>query len=61
MTTTRARRATAAHGNPADCGRRVVRGGSWVFEPGIARSASRGGVEPGFRDDNLGFRLARTL
>jgi len=44
-----------------DCGRRVVRGGSWVDGPGGARAAYRIGGEPGDRVSNLGFRLARTL
>ena len=44
-----------------DCGRRVVRGGSWGNRPGDARAAFRLWVEPGLRDNNLGFRLARTL
>jgi formylglycine-generating enzyme required for sulfatase activity len=44
-----------------DCGRRVARGGSWDNVPDFARSASRGGFEPGDRGNNLGFRLARTL
>jgi len=44
-----------------DCGRRVVRGGSWGGFPGLARAAYSLGYEPGVRFDNLGFRLARTL
>jgi formylglycine-generating enzyme required for sulfatase activity len=44
-----------------DCGRRVVRGGSWGDEPQNCRCANRGWVEPGGRVSNLGFRLARTL
>ena len=41
--------------------RRVVRGGSWVNDPRICRSAYRDRVEPGIRVISLGFRLARTL
>ncbi|MBL8424305.1 MAG: SUMF1/EgtB/PvdO family nonheme iron enzyme [Candidatus Accumulibacter phosphatis] len=44
-----------------DCGRRVVRGGSWLDGPGGARAACRNWVGPGGRDNGLGFRLARTL
>ena len=43
------------------CGRRVVRGGSWGDGPVLARAAFRLGVEPGNRNNNTGFRLARTL
>jgi formylglycine-generating enzyme required for sulfatase activity len=41
-------------------GGRVVRGGSWAFHPGRARSAFRYGWPPVGRYDNLGFRLARS-
>ncbi len=44
-----------------DCGRRVVRGGSWSSSPEIARAAFRDRGGPGDRLNNLGFRLARTL
>jgi len=44
-----------------DCGRRVLRGGSWGFIPRDLRSASRGRNAADYRDDNIGFRLARTL
>jgi formylglycine-generating enzyme required for sulfatase activity len=44
-----------------DCGRRVVRGGSWDGNPDDARSAYRDWLEPGLRSYDLGFRLARTL
>ncbi len=36
---------------------RLVRGGSWSANPGICRSASRGGFEPDFRNFNFGFRV----
>ncbi len=43
------------------CEKRVLRGGSWNFEPDIARSAKRyGGVTAG-RYGITGFRLARML
>ncbi len=37
---------------------RVVRGGSWDIIGGNVRSADRAGFTPGYRFDNLGFRLA---
>lgn len=43
------------------CERRVLRGGSWVNNPSHLRSASRGGYRPTIRNDNVGFRIARTL
>jgi formylglycine-generating enzyme required for sulfatase activity len=44
-----------------DCSRRVLRGGSWGFDPGDLRSARRGRVLPDLRVNGLGFRVARTL
>ncbi|MDP6342021.1 MAG: formylglycine-generating enzyme family protein, partial [Alphaproteobacteria bacterium] len=44
-----------------ECGRRVLRGGSWVSGPGFLRSAIRFRVRTGSRNSNYGFRLARTL
>ena len=44
-----------------DCSHRVHRGGSWYFYPQILRSAHRGAGAPGLRDNDIGFRLARTL
>jgi len=44
-----------------ECGRRVLRGGSWVSEPGFLRSVGRGGDSAGLRDYGSGFRVARTL
>ena len=40
---------------------RVLRGGGWHFVASRCRSAFRCGLDPGFRNDNLGFRLARTV
>ena len=40
-------------------GRRVLRGGSWYYEPWWVRSASRSGFVTDLRYDNLGFRLAQ--
>jgi formylglycine-generating enzyme required for sulfatase activity len=44
-----------------DCSRRVVRGGSWNYNPGFLRSAVRGGYSSVFRLNSLGFRVGRTL
>ena len=44
-----------------DCGRRVLRGGSWSVDPRDLRSAARIGITTGVRDINAGFRVARTL
>jgi formylglycine-generating enzyme required for sulfatase activity len=44
-----------------DCSRRVVRGGSWGDSPQDLRSAVRGGGPAVNRNDDLGFRVARTL
>jgi formylglycine-generating enzyme required for sulfatase activity len=40
---------------------RVLRGGSWLNDPAILRSAIRYGVNPDGRNDIIGFRLARDL
>ena len=44
-----------------DCGRRVLRGGSWDNSPRLLRSASRYRYSTGYRYVILGFRVARTL
>ena len=44
-----------------DCGRRVLRGSSWIHSPGNLRSANRGGSDAGGRDHVVGFRIARSL
>jgi formylglycine-generating enzyme required for sulfatase activity len=45
-----------------DCGRRVVRGGSWDMDLSGARSANRRiGGPTSVRNATLGFRVARTL
>jgi formylglycine-generating enzyme required for sulfatase activity len=43
------------------CGARVGRGGSLVYEPQDLRSASRLRLTPDHRDNDLGFRVGRTL
>jgi formylglycine-generating enzyme required for sulfatase activity len=44
-----------------DCARRVVRGGSWSYYATSVRSAFRYWYVIGYRNDGLGFRVARTL
>ena len=44
-----------------DCDRRVLRGGSWLNEPGNLRSANRLRYSTGDRLIRIGFRVARTL
>ncbi len=44
-----------------DCGARVVRGGSWGNRAESLRSAVRDRNNPGNRNDDLGFRLARSF
>jgi formylglycine-generating enzyme required for sulfatase activity len=44
-----------------DCGRRVMRGGSWDADLRVVRSANRRGVPTFYRTTTFGFRVARTL
>ena len=44
-----------------NCSRRVLRGGSWLFNPRYLRSANRGWDGSGIRRNDVGFRVARTL
>ena len=44
-----------------DCGRRVLRGGSWNLRPEFLRSANRNRFTAGYRHNGYGFRVARTL
>ena len=44
-----------------DCGRRVLRGGSWYDSPQLLRAAARTGFYPGYRSNKIGFRVGRTL
>lgn len=43
-----------------DCSLRVVRGGSWAYDPWFVRSALRSRAVAASRYDALGFRVART-
>lgn len=44
-----------------DCAHRVTRGGSWWDDKYSVRSAARFPRSSGYRSDQIGFRLARTL
>ena len=44
-----------------DCGRRVLRGGSWLTVPRLARSADRLRLSSAYRSFFAGFRVSRTL
>ena len=50
-----------ANGLPRLCQERVVRGGSWAYDPQYLRSAVRDRNSSFFRSSDLGFRVARTL
>ena len=46
---------------PEGCVPRAIRSGSWYGKPSYIRSANRFWYPTYFRNNNLGFRLARTL
>jgi len=49
------------HSEPNNGDYRVLRGGSWNYDfRDYFRCASRNHCRPGSRDNNLGFRIART-
>lgn len=52
----------AAFGTPATCGKyRVIRGGSYLSDASVCRSAWRGNAAPDEHHNNLGFRLVINL
>ncbi len=57
----RAPRDGSAWTSGGNCGRRVLRGGSWNNYPRYLRSALRYGHDAEIRTSNIGFRVARTL
>jgi formylglycine-generating enzyme required for sulfatase activity len=50
-----------ARGYPADATYRIIRGGSWINQASLLRSALRNWERPTGRPLNIGFRVARTL
>ncbi len=46
---------------PSSGSNRVNRGGSWIVNASNTPVASRNYSDPGYRDNNLGFRLSRTI
>jgi formylglycine-generating enzyme required for sulfatase activity len=57
-------RKTPADGSPntaSNCTSRVVRGGSWRYDPRFVRAAYRDSSAPGGRYSYVGLRLARTV
>ena len=44
-----------------DCSQRVLRGGSWINSPNYLRAARRIKYGTSYRDNSIGFRVARTL
>ncbi|MES2126268.1 MAG: SUMF1/EgtB/PvdO family nonheme iron enzyme [Pseudomonadota bacterium] len=44
-----------------DQGRRILRGGSWMYNPRYLRSALRNGFSAALGNDIVGFRVARSL
>ncbi|KAB0681350.1 SUMF1/EgtB/PvdO family nonheme iron enzyme [Aureimonas leprariae] len=43
------------------CSERIIRGGSWISDPAGTRSSARARSDAGDKDNNISFRLARTL
>jgi formylglycine-generating enzyme required for sulfatase activity len=44
-----------------DQARRILRGGSWLYNPRYLRSALRNGFAASLSNDIVGFRVARNL
>ena len=57
----RAPRDGSAWTRGGNCGRRVLRGGSWYVDPRLLRSANRHRLAAELRYMHVGFRVARTL
>jgi formylglycine-generating enzyme required for sulfatase activity len=47
--------------NEGDCGRRVMRGGSWFSTPELSRASGRSWLNAVYRSYGIGFRLAQDL
>ena len=47
--------------NEGNCERRVIRGGDWSTPARVLRSALRSRYSSTFRENFIGFRIARTL
>ncbi|MBS0151886.1 MAG: SUMF1/EgtB/PvdO family nonheme iron enzyme [Nitrospira sp.] len=47
--------------NNGNCGRRVLRGGSWYLKPVYLRASFRDRYDADTRDDGIGFRLVQDL
>jgi formylglycine-generating enzyme required for sulfatase activity len=45
----------------ADCGLRILRGGSWNYYPQLLRAAYRYASAPGVRTEYIGLRVARAM
>ena len=45
----------------SECSRHVIRGGSWYTDPKWIRSAKRDSDPVGYKNWNVGFRVARTF
>jgi formylglycine-generating enzyme required for sulfatase activity len=53
--------AVVAPTGPGEGSFRVVRGGAWILDADGCRSAYRLRRHPSYRNDDLGFRLSRTV
>lgn len=51
----------AARDGPANCARRVIRGGSWRSGPAALRSSARNAAPPSVARSTIGFRIVRDL
>ena len=46
---------------PSSGNLRVLRGGGWYYNARYCRSANRSRFNPGYRYNNIGFRVARAF